>query len=103
MPKITYTPDDGSVHEWHFDANRLMSAEAEAIERHTGMTFVEFGQKLAMGSAIALHALVWVFLKRENPGVKFADVDFPMGAIQSAPDEDDRAEAGDEGPKDPEG
>lgn len=89
--RITYTPPDGPAQEWDFRPGRLMSIEAEAIERQTGWTFEEFGQKFMAGSALARHALLWVLLKRKNPGVKYADINFAMDEVTVDLDDDEYA------------
>lgn len=90
---VIYSPDEGEQQRWLFSPRTLMAVEAEAIERVTGLTFMEFGQALVRGSMAALRALVWVLLKRQEPTLKFADVDFPIGAVTTELDDDERAKA----------
>lgn len=71
---ITYTPEDGEKREWQFVPRRLMSPEAEAIEKVTRWTFQEFSSKFLAGSMLAYRAVVWIMLKREDPPLRFEDV-----------------------------
>ena len=71
---ITYTPEDGEKREWQFEPRRLMSPEAEAIEKVTHWTFQEFSSKFLAGSMLAYRAVVWIMLKREDPPLRFQDV-----------------------------
>ncbi len=70
---------DGQQYE--FDQDRFMLSEARAIEKVCGVTFKEWGDLLSGGSMEALAALVWIVQKRENPELRFSDVDFPVGSV----------------------
>jgi hypothetical protein len=78
---ITYKLDGEPERAWPFDAGKMMSPECEAIERVTGVDYLEFQKRLATGSAKCRRALLWVFLKREHPTLRFDDVTFPYGAV----------------------
>lgn len=78
---FTYTPEGAEERRWDFEPSKLMSVEAEAIERQTGWTYHEFGTKLGKGSIIAKRALLWVLLKRENPPLLYSQVDVPAGSM----------------------
>lgn len=78
---LTYAPDDGDKQEWRFRGDRLMTTEAEAIEKVTAFTYADFGRKLLEGNPTARRAVVWVLRKRTEPTLRFGDVDFPMGAL----------------------
>ena len=88
---VTYTPADGEKREWAFKPNKLMAVEAEAIESRTGWTYQEFGVQFMKGSTLARHALLWVLLKRETPGIKYSDVTFAVDEIDFDLDADERA------------
>jgi len=82
---IYYTPEDGPPREFEFLPSRLISPEAEAIEK-VGRggdwdTFEEFGQKFLKGSIRAYRAALWVMLKRENPTLRFSDLVFRVGEV----------------------
>ena len=79
---VTYTPDEGEPRVWPFKPDRLLTTEAEAVERVTGQTYREFGEALFAGSVTAYRALVWVLRKRNGvPDLRFKDVVFPIGAL----------------------
>lgn len=77
---------------WEFDANKLMSPEAEAIERHTGMTFGEWKNAVVNESVRALHGLLFVMLKRENATLKWDEVQFSMSEVDFELDDEEAAE-----------
>lgn len=74
MPEFIYQPEGADPRVWQFEPNKMMSPEAEAIERLTEMTFLEWGQKLVAGSMLAARAFVYVMLKRATPTLKFDEV-----------------------------
>ncbi len=79
-------------HEWlSLKPEKMLSTEAEAIEGVTTLSFVQWGQALLNGSAICGRALVWVLLKRENPPLRFRQVDYPIGALSVELDNEEKA------------
>lgn len=81
--QFTYTPE-GSEDEpqvWDFEPGKLLNPEAEAIEKHTGMTFGEWQQKVLNGSVTALHGLLYVLLKREIPTLRYDQVKFRVDEV----------------------
>lgn len=77
--KFVYKPvgSDESVHRsWDFEPNKIMSPEAIAIEKLTGMTFGQWIDAFGKGSMTAIHAYLYVMLKRETPILKPSDVSF---------------------------
>jgi hypothetical protein len=75
---LYYTPDLGKPdekREFTFKPDEMPSVEADAIERVTGWTWDELGEKFLMGSQKAMRAVLWVFLKRDDPALKFKDLD----------------------------
>lgn len=88
---VILTLEDGTEKRWTgFKPDRIMSTEAEAIEKVTGMTFGQWGQALMNGSSLASRALVWVLRKREEPTLRFRDVDFAVGDLMVGLDEEER-------------
>lgn len=74
---LTYQPEGSDEPQrWRYDPKKLMSPEQEALERYSGKDFTEFTQLVLKGNARCRRALLWVFLKRDHPGVKFDDVSF---------------------------
>ncbi|GAA2092298.1 hypothetical protein [Actinomadura alba] len=79
---VIYNPTGGDERRWEYKAEDLPSSEAEDIEDATATTFDEFQVALLKGGARARRALLWVLLKRNTPGLRFADVSFRMGELQ---------------------
>ena len=57
------------------DLNRITVKEAERIEAVTGMTYSE---AMASRSVKALRAVAFIALRRENPALRYDDVDFAL-------------------------
>ena len=60
---------------FELDPQRLMFAEARAVEKVTGLTFKEYGGALSSGSMTAMQAFMWVAAKRVHPELTFSDLD----------------------------
>lgn len=75
---LVYKPEDGEEQRWEYRPGRLRVMEMEAIEKHTGglAYATEFKAQLLKGQTAARRALLWTFLRRQHPTLKFADVDF---------------------------
>lgn len=86
MPKLVYHPDGVEPHEWDFDPYKLLSPECMAIERVTGLTFEEWVSHLIRGSMVAVHAALWVLLRRDDPGLDPDDVVFTYDDFDVVPD-----------------
>lgn len=89
--QFVYKPEGADPRKFEFDPTKLMNPEAEAIERVTKMTFGEWGTAVTKGSMTAVHALLWVMLKRSDPTLAYdavqfslADVDFELSDEESA-------------------
>lgn len=78
---LIYRPEGIDERQWPFQPDKLMSSEAEAIEKAMGMTYSEFSADLVKGSARARRTLLWVYLKREEPTLRLTQVDPPVGSI----------------------
>lgn len=93
---VTFTEPDGTVRTWEkLRVGKMMSPEAEAIEKVTGMTFTEWGQALMNGSTVCGRALVWVLKKRDLAGAerekfRFRDVVYPIDSLLISLDEEER-------------
>lgn len=79
--KFIYKPEGANPQSWDFEPNKLMSPEVEAIERNTGLTFMEWVMALEKGSFNAFHGLLYVMLKRTTPTLKWTDVQFCMDDV----------------------
>lgn len=81
MPKFVYAPEGAEPRDWDFEPNRLPSKDAELIERRTGMHFGQWLDAIDAGSMLAYHALLFVFLRRDNPGLQWDQVDFTFADV----------------------
>jgi hypothetical protein len=90
---FVYKPEGIDPLKWEFDADKLLSPEAEAIEKHTGMTYGEWKRAVVDESVRALHGLLYVMLKRKNATLKWDEVEFSMSEVDFELDDDEAAEA----------
>lgn len=91
--RFVYKPEGVEPKSWDFDPDKLMNAEAEAIERHTGWTYGEFVDKFGNASILAIHALLFVFLKRSTPTLLWEQVQFSMSEVDMELDDAEAAKA----------
>jgi hypothetical protein len=92
--KLIYRPEDGPAEEYDFEPAKLMSAEAEAVEDLKGApwdSFEEFGALFLKGNARAHRAALWVMKRRKEPGLDFADLSYPLGALKITFTDDESA------------
>ncbi|MET9965456.1 hypothetical protein ABZZ80_05895 [Streptomyces sp. NPDC006356] len=74
---LVYKPEGSDEPKrWKYQPKKLMSAEREMLERRTGLNFTEFTQAVVKGNSLCRRALLFMYLKREHPGIKWDDVDF---------------------------
>ncbi|PKT71870.1 hypothetical protein CW362_16555 [Streptomyces populi] len=74
---LVYSPEgQEEPTRWKYNPRKMMSAEREAIERRTDRNWSEFTKDVVQGSSLCRRALLFTFLKRDHPGVKWDDVDF---------------------------
>ena len=74
---LVYKPEGSDEPKrWKYQPKKLMSAEREMLERRTGLNFTEFTQAVVKGNSSCRRALLFMYLKREHPTVKYDDVDF---------------------------
>jgi hypothetical protein len=82
---LVYSPEgDEEPQRWKYNPRKLMSAERENIERLTGSTWAEFTKKVVEGSSLCRRALLYTFLKRAHPTLKFDDVDYAWDELELA-------------------
>lgn len=92
--RFTYTPDGADTREWEFAAGKMRSRDAEDIERVTKMPFRGgFIEALLDGSVLAQRALLWVYLRRDIPALKFDQVDFALDEVDLTFDDAEIGEA----------
>lgn len=74
---LVYKPEGSDEPKrWKYNPKKLMSAEREMLERRTGLNFADFTQAVVKGNSQCRRALLFMYLKREHPGVRYEDVDF---------------------------
>jgi hypothetical protein len=74
---LVYKPEGSEESKrWKYQPKKLMSAEREMLERYTGKNFTEFSQDVLKGNSRCRRALLYLYLKREHPTLKYDDVDF---------------------------
>lgn len=81
MPKIIYTPEGADALSWDFDPDKLLSPECMTIERMTGQTYAEWLDALGRGSMGAVHALLYVLMKRDRPTLAADQVQFSLSEV----------------------
>ncbi|MGW0647895.1 hypothetical protein ACWD4T_03665 [Streptomyces umbrinus] len=88
---IVYSPEGGDTHRWDLKETRIMATEAEAVERVTDLDWARARAKIVQGSMLALRAVAWVLLKREQPTLRYAqfnpaaaELDFDYSADERA-------------------
>jgi hypothetical protein len=86
MLRMTFTPPGADPHHWEFDnlEDGLSAVEAELIEDAGGTqwdTYVRWALQLSSGSFRACRVLLWVLLRRQNPALVLADLNFPVSAL----------------------
>lgn len=90
---IFYRPEGGAEQSWEFEPQELLDVEATAIERVTGWTYAEFGEKFLKGSILAWKALLWVLRKRTEPTLAFRDVVFRVKEFEWKLNAEERQQA----------
>jgi hypothetical protein len=84
---LIYKPADEKEQRYHFDQASVTNFEAEGVERETGLTWTEFGERLQKNSVLALRALLWMLQRRIHPTLKFRDVSFKLGEVDVEPED----------------
>lgn len=91
--RFVYQPEGADPKKFEFAPEKLMSPEAEAIERHTGMTYTDWNIAVSKGSMLALHGLLFVMLKRSDPTLKWDAVQFSLSELDFELDDEESAQA----------
>lgn len=63
------------------DRETILNTEFIAIERATGFRMAELFAELAESSMVAITAVVWILRCREEPGLRFEDVQFAISEL----------------------
>ncbi|MFC4611154.1 hypothetical protein ACFO9E_25670 [Streptomyces maoxianensis] len=72
---LIYEPQGGERRTWNLKEIRFMSSEAETVERSTGLEWQEAKARVVKGSMLALRAIVWVLVKRDEPSLRYTQFD----------------------------
>jgi hypothetical protein len=88
---IVYAPRDGETHRWNMKEVRILSTEAEAVERVTDLEWERARAKVLKGSMLALRAIAWVLMKREQPDLRYTAFVPEAGELGYEWDADERA------------
>ena len=108
MPKLTYRQGE-VTHEWDLMFGQIMSPERIAIEKLTGITsWDEVQNQFWANSTPVIAAFLYVLLKRANPVLSPAEIEFCDDDYDLEPNDAEAllfikaAEATDEAKNDPE-
>jgi hypothetical protein len=89
---FVYTPEgrEEDPYRWEWRPGRISSRDAEIIERRTGMTFPKWTKACYPdGSMVALHALLFVMLRKDRPELEYDQVEFTLDEVHFEYTEDD--------------
>ncbi|MFF0136769.1 hypothetical protein ACFYRN_10010 [Streptomyces sp. NPDC005227] len=80
---LVYSPEGSETpNRWKYNPRKIMSAEREWIERRTDRNWSEFTKDVIQGNSLCRRALLFTYLKREHPTVKWDDVDFAWDELK---------------------
>lgn len=79
---VSFTPVEGDTRTYDFKPKKMLSVEAETVERLTGRTYNEAVQAMIAGSALCRRAVVFVLEKRAHPTLSWGAFDFPYDAVE---------------------
>lgn len=87
---LSYTPEGQETQRFHYEPGKVRTSESEAIEDRTGLSYGgDFKIALLKGSMRARRALLWTFLRRQHPTMRYEDVDFADGEVTLELDTDE--------------
>lgn len=107
--RLIWHADDAEPQHWDIDPDELFIGEIKALESTTGMTLGELGDGANRGSFTAMLAFLWIFRRRDEPGLSYDAMDaVPARQLElirmcadcntyHRPDEDHAPEAVEEG------
>jgi hypothetical protein len=81
MPQLIYRRDGLEDRVWTHEPKKLLSPEVITIEKLTGMRFPEWETAVQNGSIIAIHAYLYVLLKRDEPTLTPSNVVFSSDQV----------------------
>ena len=88
---VIYQPEGDKPRRWDLKKVRILATEAEAVERNTGLEWEKVTRKVATGSMLAIRAIAWVLLKREQTTLAYRAFDPAAGELGYEPDAEELA------------
>lgn len=79
--KFVYAPEGADPREWDFEPNKIPAKDAELIERRTGMHFGDWLDAVNAGSMLAYHALLFIYMRRDNQALQWDQLDFNFSEV----------------------
>lgn len=79
---LVYTPDGGDEQRWEYNPRKLKATEREMLERRTERNFSKFTSDCLEGNSLCRRALLFMFLRRQHPHVRWDDVDFAWDELK---------------------
>ena len=79
---LVYTPDGGDEQRWEYNPRKLRATEREMLEKRTELNFTEFTSKVLEGNSLCRRALLFLFLRRQHPKIRWEDVDFAWDELR---------------------
>ncbi|KAB8162919.1 hypothetical protein FH609_004110 [Streptomyces sp. 3MP-14] len=74
---LVYQPEgQDEPTRWKYLPKKLRSVDREELERRSGMNFSDFTQAVVQGNSLCRRALLFMFMRRDHPKLRFDDVDF---------------------------
>lgn len=90
--QFTYKPEGADPKSWEFKPERMLSPECIEIEKRTGWDYSEWLDRFKHANMQAIHAYLFVMLKREIHTLKYDDVSFCIDDISFEPSADELSE-----------
>lgn len=91
--QFTYKPEGADPRSWEFKPERMLSPECIEIEKRTGWDFSVWLERFKNANMLAIHAYLFVMLRREIHALKWDDVSFCIDEISFEPTPDELSEA----------
>ena len=83
--QFTYKPEGAEPKSWEFKPERMISAECIEIEKRTGWDFSDWLERFKKANMQAIHAYLFVMLRREIHTLKYDDVSFCIDDVAFEP------------------
>lgn len=88
---LVYKPDTGDEKRWDLAEVRATFAEAKAAENAGGFAWRDVDSELSDGNVAALQSVLWILRRRDEPTLRFADLEsLPMESAHAEYSDDER-------------